>query len=128
MSGNEKVFSVIDYVVFVSVLVTSLAVGAYYSLSKNTEKTTAHFLMGGGKLHMLPVSISILVSFLSAIAILGLPAEMYTEGTMFIYMNFGMVIACLLASQTFVPLLYPLRLTSSYEVSHKSFTFRHFTD
>lgn len=115
MGRHEKVFTIFDYVVFVSVLVASLSVGVYYTFSKKTKKTTAHFLMGDGKLHMLPVSISILVSFLSAIAILGLPAEMYTEGTMFIYVNFGMAIGCLLASFTFVPLLYPLRLTSSYE-------------
>lgn len=117
MSRHEKVFTIFDYVVFVFVLVASLTVGIYYTFSKKTKKTTEHFLMGDGKLHMLPVSISILVSFVSAIAILGLPAEMYTEGTMFIYVNFGMLIGCLFASFTFVPLLYPLKLTSSFEVS-----------
>jgi hypothetical protein len=50
--------------------------------------------------------------------ILGSPAEIYTEGTQYFIYVFGIMLACLLAAQLFVPLLYPLKLTSSFEVSN----------
>lgn len=72
--------------------------------------------MGNRKLKTLPVAVSILVSFLSAILILGAPAEMYTKGTQY-YMNvFGQMAAVVLGTILFVPLFYPLKLTSMFEV------------
>ena len=68
-------------------------------------------------MQVFPVAISILVSFASAIMILGTPAEMYTAGTLYFLYMFGLLIALVLSAQMFVPLLYPLKLTSSFEVS-----------
>jgi sodium-coupled monocarboxylate transporter 8/12 len=53
---------------------------------------------------------------MSAILILGTPAEMYTQGTQYFMYVIGMILAVILAAQLFVPLLYPLNLTSSFEV------------
>ena len=56
------------------------------------------------------------VSFMSAILILGTPAEMYTAGTeLFVHLG-GVVLAIIIAALVFVPLLYPLKMTSSFEV------------
>ena len=53
---------------------------------------------------------------MSAILILGTPAEMYTAGTQyFVYLG-GIVLAIIIAALVFVPLLYPLKMTSSFEV------------
>ena len=57
------------------------------------------------------------VSFMSAILILGTPAEMYTAGTEYFIYMFGIILAIIIAGQVFVPLLFPLRLTSSFEVN-----------
>ncbi|OWF48529.1 sodium-coupled monocarboxylate transporter 1-like [Mizuhopecten yessoensis] len=51
----------------------------------------------------------------SAILILGVPAEMYTQGTMYYIYTVGYVGGGLLTSFIFVPLFYPLNLTSIYE-------------
>ena len=48
--------------------------------------------------------------------IMGIPAEMYTAGTQFFVFTGGMVLAVIIAALVFVPLLYPLKLTSSFEV------------
>ena len=69
---------------------------------------------------LLPVAMSICVSFISAILILGAPAEMYMYGTQYWITWIGLSLASLLAGLIFVPLLYPLNLTSSYEVFLKS--------
>lgn len=73
--------------------------------------------MGNRDLKIVPVAVSILVSFLSAILILGAPAEMYTKGTQYYLYVFGQMSAVVLATVLFVPLFYPLKLTSMYEVS-----------
>lgn len=116
----ERQFVVWDWVVFAAVLVISAVIGIYYAYKSRVDasrNTTVEYLMGGRKLKLIPVSISILVSFMSAITILGAPAEMYTAGTMYFLYLFGLILACILAALLFVPLLYPLKLTSSFEVS-----------
>ncbi|XP_052790435.1 sodium-coupled monocarboxylate transporter 1-like isoform X2 [Mya arenaria] len=107
-----------DWVVFAAMLAVSMVIGIFYAVRETlgkTEATTGEYLMGGRKLGLLPVSISILVSFFSAIVILGNPAEMYTTGTMMFMLTIGMLLSIFLAATIFVPLLYPLQLTSSFE-------------
>ena len=69
------------------------------------------------RLGTLPVACSILVSFISAILVLGTPAEMYTRGTQLFMRTIGYCLALFLSSLIFVPLFFPLKITSSFEVS-----------
>nr|KAG5688219.1 hypothetical protein BaRGS_003118 [Batillaria attramentaria] len=73
---------------------------------------------------IIPVAISILVSFMSAILILGTPAEMYMSGTEYFVYVFGICFAIIIAALVFVPLLYPLRMTSSFEYLERRFNSR----
>lgn len=120
--ADEEVrnFEVWDWVLFAAMLSVSAGIGIFYAikdwLNKDSNKT-GEFLMGGRNMQLLPVAISILVSFMSAILILGTPAEMYTAGTLYFIYLIGMIIAIILSSVLFVPLLYPLKLTSSFEVN-----------
>ena len=57
-----------------------------------------------------------LVSFISAIGILGTPAEMYAFGTQFSMYVIAAGLGCVYGAFIFVPLFYPLKLTSSFEV------------
>lgn len=109
-------FAVADWIIFAGSLFLSGCIGIYHAISGGKQRTTKDFLMGNRKLKTLPVAVSILVSFLSAILILGAPAEMYTKGTQY-YMNvFGQMAAVVLGTILFVPLFYPLKLTSMFEV------------
>ena len=74
---------------------------------------TLHF---NRQMSVIPVSLSMTLSFISAILILGMPAEMYAFGTQFWMDNIGMILGAVMAAILFVPLLYPLRLYSCYEV------------
>ncbi|KAL3885460.1 hypothetical protein ACJMK2_025516, partial [Sinanodonta woodiana] len=109
-------FEAWDWVLFALILGISAAIGIYYAFVGRKNQTTGEFLMGNRNMKLIPVAVSILVSFMSAILILGTPAEMYTEGTQYFIYLFGMIIAVILAALIFVPLLYPLKLTSSFEV------------
>ncbi|XP_078329162.1 sodium-coupled monocarboxylate transporter 1-like [Crassostrea virginica] len=116
MVQSKSEFDVWDWLLFGAMLAVSAGIGIFYAcIGKRQKTTTSEFLMGGRSLQLVPVAISILVSFMSAILILGTPAEMYTQGTQYFMYMFGIVLAIILASQLFVPLLYPLQLTSSFE-------------
>ncbi|OWF48976.1 sodium-coupled monocarboxylate transporter 1-like isoform X2 [Mizuhopecten yessoensis] len=120
MVAKEE-FDVWDWFAFVAMLVISAGIGIFYAFKGRRENSTNEFLMGGGDMKMVPVSISILVSFMSAILILGTPAEMFTKGTQYFVYTFGVISAVVVAANIFVPLIYPLKLTSSFEYLEKRF-------
>ena len=115
MEKIKKSFHVVDYCVFAAVLLISLAIGLYHAFSGGKQKTKSEYLMGNRQMLLLPIAISILVSVISANTILGIPAEMYSYGIDIFFTIGGIMVACLVVALTFVPLLYPLKLTSCYE-------------
>ena len=62
----EANIHVLDYVIFLGVLVGSLAIGIYYSFS---QRSSTEYLQGGRRMALVPVSISMMVSFVYAITI-----------------------------------------------------------
>lgn len=114
MVKNE--FQVWDYVMFSALLVLSLVVGLFYAFRGRKKNTTSEFLMGGRELKLIPVAISLLVTHLSAILLLGFPAETYNNGFEYILNGIGFSLGCLIAAIVIVPLLYPLHLSNSFEV------------
>jgi len=115
-SGVRREFHPADYVIFLGVLVVSLVIGLYYAMTGGKQQTTKEFLMANHQMKTLPVALSILVSFVSGILVLGTPAEMYTRGTQLFMRTIGYCVACFLSSRLFVPLFFSLKVTSSFEV------------
>lgn len=117
---DRKSFHWADYLVFGLFLGCYILIGVYQAVKNaffaKKKEDADEFLVGGRSMSILPVALSILSAFLSAILILGTPAEVYMEGTQYWMYVFGQMMSCVLAALLFVPLLYPLRLTSSYEV------------
>ncbi|KAH9509623.1 Sodium-dependent multivitamin transporter [Bulinus truncatus] len=113
---SHNTFGVWDYVIFAAMLIVSLAIGIWFALRGGRQKTQGEYLLANRSMSIIPVAISILASFMSAILILGYPAEMYTQGTEFYVTLLGMFLGIAGASLLFVPLLFPLNLTSAFEV------------
>lgn len=108
-------FHIADYIVMVLFLIISSAIGIYHGFFKK-QTTTEEYLLGNRQMHLLPVALSLLVTYQSAISVLGIPVEVYLYNVMIIYLYFAVCIAIFLQAAMIVPLLYPLRLTSTYEV------------
>lgn len=53
-------FGLIEYAVFLSVLVCSAAIGVFYAFCGNGQKSTEEYLMGNRKMSVLPVALSLL--------------------------------------------------------------------
>ena len=68
--GSTRImaFHVVDYVVFVVIILTSLATGIYYSV--RGQQTASGYIHGNRNLAVLPVSFSMIVTLISPITIL----------------------------------------------------------
>ncbi|KAF1666967.1 Sodium/iodide cotransporter, partial [Aptenodytes patagonicus] len=110
-------FSLWDYGVFGLMLLISTGIGLFHGLAKGGQKTLEDFFTGGRRMSALPVGLSLSASFMSAIQVLGVPAEAYRYGAKFLWMCLGQLLNTLLTAQLFLPVFYRLGLTSTYEPS-----------
>lgn len=117
MSENQETFRAVDYVLFCLMLVISTGIGVYYALTGGRQRTSGEYFMANRNLPMIPVAFSLMASFMSAITTLGVPADVYFNGTMFVWFAVAHVIACWINAHTFMPLFYRLNLVSINEVS-----------
>ncbi|XP_006811537.1 sodium-coupled monocarboxylate transporter 1-like [Saccoglossus kowalevskii] len=104
-----------DYIVFISVLVFVTCQGLWHGFRKGGQKSTSEFLVTGRTMKALPVSMSLLVTFMSAISLLGTPAEVYVYGFGYAAYVLGFFWVYPLTAYFFVPVFYALPLTSVYE-------------
>lgn len=121
-TGKIAPFTVLDYVLFGLTLAFSAAIGIFYAIKDRNKNNTREFLLAGGKMNPIPVSLSILASFMSAITLLGTPAEMYNYTTMYFYIGLGYLLVVAAAAHLFIPVFYRLRVTSAYEYLEHRFS------
>ncbi|XP_066122839.1 sodium-dependent multivitamin transporter isoform X1 [Saccopteryx bilineata] len=114
-SGVKSAFSLVDYVVFVLLLVLSLAIGLYHAFRGWGRHTVSELLMADRKMNCLPVALSLLATFQSAVAILGVPSEIYKSGTQYWFLGCSYFLGLLIPAHIFIPVFYRLHLTSAYE-------------
>ncbi|XP_030070516.1 sodium-coupled monocarboxylate transporter 1 isoform X1 [Microcaecilia unicolor] len=108
-------FTVWDYVVFAGMLLISATIGVYYAFAGGGQKTSKDFLMGGRSMTAVPVALSLAVSFISAITVLAVPAEIYRFGAMFSVFAISYTFVVIISSELYLPVFYKLGITSSYE-------------
>jgi len=108
----------LDYVILAVFLTISLGIGVYQSLTGGRQRTTSEFIVANRRLHVLPTALSLVVSFQSAIMMLGLTAEMYLYGIqVLVWLPLGYLITILVSAQLIVPWIHPLQLLSVNDVS-----------
>lgn len=116
-TGKLKQFSVADYVIFAAILVISAAIGFYFAWKDRKEKSITSFLLADRNMSPFPVALSLLASFMSAVTLLGTPAEMYNYTTMYWWIGLGYLLVIAGASHIYIPVFWNLGVTSAYEVS-----------
>lgn len=109
-------FVVWDYVVFAGMLLISAAIGIYYAFAGGGQQTSKDFLMGGRSMTAVPVALSLTASFMSAVTVLGTPAEVYRFGAIFSIFGITYFFVVVLSAEVFLPVFYRLGITSTYEV------------
>jgi len=113
---QENRFTAWDYVVFAVVLAISSAIGLYYGCTGNKQNSTSEFLMAGRSMSVLPVALSLLASFMSAILMLGTTAEIVIYGSHYWLICIAFCFVIPAAAYIFIPVFYRLQVTSVFEV------------
>uniref|UniRef100_A0A674ILJ5 Solute carrier family 5 member 8 n=1 Tax=Terrapene triunguis TaxID=2587831 RepID=A0A674ILJ5_9SAUR len=108
-------FTVWDYVVFGAMLLVSAVIGVYYAFAGGGQQTSKDFLMGGRSMSALPVALSLTASFMSAVTVLGTPAEIYLYGAIFCIFAITYFLVVVISAEVFLPVFYRLGITSTYE-------------
>lgn len=108
-------FSAADYVVFAATLLVSASIGLYYAIKDRKKTDEKEFLLAGRSMQTIPVSLSLLSSFISAITLLGTPAEVYTNNTMYWWISIGFILSAAGTAHIFVPVFYQLEITSVFQ-------------
>ncbi|XP_077555197.1 putative sodium-dependent multivitamin transporter isoform X2 [Haemaphysalis longicornis] len=109
-------FGAADYAVFGVMLLLSSLIGIYYRFTGGRQRTVREYLVADRKMSVVTVAFSLMASFLSAITLLGVPAENYYYGTHFAVVNIAYILGTFIAAFVFLPVFYDLQVISVYEV------------
>ena len=104
-----------DYLVFLSMIVISRAIGVYFSCGGRSKANNTDYLLGGRQMGLLPVILSLAATYISGILFLGYPAETFAHGIQYWIGFIGSLAGCVMGIIMFVPIFYPLKLTSVNE-------------
>ncbi|XP_055509707.1 sodium-coupled monocarboxylate transporter 1-like isoform X1 [Leucoraja erinacea] len=121
--SEKNVLQAWDYVVFAAMLIISAVIGLYCAFKRGGTQggTTEEFLIGNRQISAYPIALSLAASFLSAITVIGGPAEVYLYGIMVVIYTiaclFTMTFTCLI----YIPLFYRLNIISTYEYINRRF-------
>lgn len=122
--SSAPTFQAADYAVFVIVILACASVGVIQGVIDLIRQRRSGFQskkgdaagIGEKNLSVWPASLSIMASVSAAPFVLGIPAEIYYYGTMFMLLVVG-YIALPILSHTFFEKWYNMGITSMYEVS-----------
>ncbi|XP_044729522.1 sodium-coupled monocarboxylate transporter 1-like [Chrysoperla carnea] len=95
-------------------LLICLLIGVYFGFFK-VSKNVKDYLIGSKDMTVWPVTISLVVSIVSGISFLGLPAEIYVFGIQYFYLILNDVWLGIIGNYIYLPVFMDLRLTSNYE-------------
>ncbi|XP_065361495.1 sodium-coupled monocarboxylate transporter 1 isoform X4 [Calliphora vicina] len=135
LSTSMQHFGVMDYCVFVLMLIVCAGIGFYFGfIEKKTKKTknvehrrgseALDYLVGGRKMKVFPVSLSLVASFVSGISLLGTSTEIYVYGTQYAFILITLALSGVISWYVFLPVFCNLQLTSTYEYFEKRFSRR----
>ncbi|VBB29471.1 unnamed protein product [Acanthocheilonema viteae] len=105
----------VDIIVLTTLLVAISCFGLFTAL-RGAKQTSAAQILHGSNISVLTSALSVCSGFLSAISLLGFPAEIHYQGTMIFWYGPMYVVAFPIAAYCFLPVFYNMELTSIYEV------------
>lgn len=104
------------------VLVCTLLVIVLFGIIKGRgQKNIDSYLLAGKQLPWYHVLLSVMATQASAITFLSAPGQAYTDGMRFVQFYFGLPLAMIVLSMTFIPIFHNLRVFTAYEFLENRF-------
>jgi solute carrier family 5 (sodium-coupled monocarboxylate transporter), member 8/12 len=116
LSNGHGLFGAVDYTVFLVMLAVSTSVGIYFGCFAKSADSTEEYLMGGRRMKILPIAISLMASQISGVAIMTVPVEMYAYGTQYWMVVPAMMLVGVLLNYVIVPVFYDNHISNCYQV------------
>ena len=102
----------LDWFVLIFTLVSIVTYGIWKTRG---AKDLQSYLKGNNDAKWWGIGISIMATQASAITFLSTPGQAYTDGMRFIQFYFGLLVAMIILSVTFLPIFYKLKVYTAYE-------------
>ena len=113
--------SLADWLVLVATIGSLIGYGVWKS---RRDQTMDGYLLGNRSLSWYQVGLSVMATQASAITFLSVPGQAYTDGMRFVQFYFGLPLAMIVISVTFVPLFHRLKVYTAYEFLENRFDLR----
>jgi Na+/proline symporter len=110
--------SVLDWLVLACTLGGIVGYGIYRS---RTTRNLEGYFLSNREMPWFMVLLSIMGTQASAITFLSAPGQAYTDGMRFVQYYFGLPLAMIVLSMSFVPIFHKLRLFTAYEFLEERF-------
>ncbi|XP_063700697.1 sodium-coupled monocarboxylate transporter 1-like [Culicoides brevitarsis] len=133
VSESLKRFGWPDYLVFILMLALCSAIGVFFGWQDHVKhkkmrgrkvrrgSEALEYLVGGRKMKVFPVAMSLVASLISGIGLLGTSTEIYLYGTQYCFILIGVVLMGLVLHFFYLPVYHELKLTSLYEYLSRRF-------
>jgi len=106
-------FGVANYAVFGAMLLVSAGIGVFFWW--RGQKSTEEYLMASRSMGTIPMTLSLVASFMSAITLLGTPAELYVSGTQYVALVLSYPLVMGATAHMFLPVFDRLQVATSYQ-------------
>jgi len=111
-------FSFLDWLVLFTTLLSIISYGVYKGRS---SRNLEGYFRGDRQLHWRVVLLSVMGTQASAVTFLTVPGQSFTDGMRFVQFYFGLPIAMIVLSITFVPIFRKLNVYTAYEYLEQRF-------
>ncbi|KAG8182495.1 hypothetical protein JTE90_020411 [Oedothorax gibbosus] len=121
MLPEKLVLGAVDYTLIAAALLVSAGIGVYFQRTSRKTDNNEDFVLGGRALAPFPVALSILATFMSALSLMGIPADVYMYGTNLAFANLLFLVAPVFCNYFFLPVFFGDHFTSVYEYLERRF-------
>src|SRR6185436_16278224 len=108
----------LDWIILAVTLIATIAYGLYKS---RTTHNLDGYILANRSMPWGLVLLSIMGTQASAITFLSAPGQAYTDGMRFVQFYFGLPLAMIVLSITFIPIFQKLKVFTAYEFLEKRF-------
>jgi SSS family transporter len=108
----------IDWIILSVTLLTIVVYGVFKTQG---SRSVEEYILGNKQTNWFTVGISVMATQASAITFLSTPGQAYHDGMGFVQFYFGLPIAMVVISLTFIPIYHKLRVYTAYEYLEQRF-------
>lgn len=108
----------LDWIVLFGTLLVIVGYGVYKTYGPKSMDT---YIRGDSDMNWWTIGLSIMATQASAITFLSTPGQAYEDGMRFIQFYFGLPVAMIILSVTFIPIYYKLKVYTAYEFLENRF-------